>query len=162
MLNPESPPWNGTASVTKLRDSIQQCYHPRCGQYSFLQCVFPLEILLSPLRVSKRFQEGQELKKKTSVLTKWWQAWGEGNEQREGMVSGENVFSIPFCGLAVPTPFHTNPLESWGGHHCSPNPSDCGKLKDWLFTFLQNLGQERYLPGEVGFPRQEVACEGTT
>lgn len=48
---------------------MKQSYHPRYGQYSFLQYVFPLEILLSPLRVSKRFQEGQELKK-TSVLTK--------------------------------------------------------------------------------------------
>lgn len=26
--------------------------------------------------------------------------------------------------------------------------------------FLQNLGKERDLPGEVGLPRQEVACEG--
>lgn len=26
--------------------------------------------------------------------------------------------------------------------------------------FPKNLGQESDLPGEVGFPRQEVACEG--
>lgn len=66
---------------------------------------------------------------------------------------------VPGLGFGVPPGFCPSILESWEAHPCSPALLAGGgsrELENQLCMFLQNLGEKRDLPGEVGFPRQEM------